>query len=283
MAEAYNSRIEFLRQCRLEAGDKKLVEDVEKYGCHIINVREENGIVGWGYTIGVYETVRQPEIIVVGLKPEAAHSVLNDCAGRLKGGARFEDGQREKELLTNVECEFRKVDRRWLRQLMGYAVWFYGDDDFPAVQCIYPDLNNHFPWEEGFDSSWRNRQALLFGNLTSSRVETDLWAANDPESSLFSWKFPDPPHTGVYTTKLVMSDQESIVYVSHDAEDGAWQFHGTSESKIESASLVCFHHIVDKDSSIKELADLPRGWCAWRDAASDPWIREEKKANADQD
>jgi hypothetical protein len=80
-----------------------------------------------------------------------------------------------------------------------------------------------------------------------------------------------------------MNGEESIVYVSHDGEDGAWQFHGTSDSKIDSSALVCFHHIADKDSSIKELADLPRGWCAWRDAVSDPWIREEKKINADDD
>ena len=283
MAEPYKSRIEFLRQCSLEADEKKLVEDVEEFGCHIINVREENGVVGWGYTIGVYEATRQPEIIVVGLKPDTAHSVLNECARRSKDGARFEDGHREKDLLMNVDCEFRQVEHRWLRQLMGYAVWFYGGDDFPAVQCIYPDLSNRFPWQDGFDSSWRDRQALLFANPPSSRVEADLWAANDPESSLFSWKFPDPPHTGVYTTKRVMSGEEPIVYVSHDDGDGAWQFHGTSDSKIESAALVCFHHIADNDSSIKELADLPRGWCAWRDAVSDPWIREEKKISADED
>lgn len=283
MADTYRSRIEFLRTCKLDPSDEKLVDDVEKHGCHIINVREENGIPGWGYTIGVYETTRQPEIIVVGLKPEAAHSVLNDCARRLKGGARFEDGHRERELLTTVECEFRRVEVRWLRQLMGYAVWFYGDDNFPAVQCVYPDLKNRFPWEAGFDDSWRVRQALLFANPPNSRVEADFWAANDPESSLFSWNFPDPPHTGVYTTKPVMSRQEPILYVSHDSEDGGWQFIGTSDAKIESAALVCFHHIVDNDSSIKELFDLPLGWCAWRDAVSDNWTREEKKIGTDED
>jgi len=29
---------------------------------------------------------------------------------------------------------------------MGYAVWFYGGDDFSSLQCVYPDLNNHLPW-----------------------------------------------------------------------------------------------------------------------------------------
>jgi hypothetical protein len=167
MSQAYKSRIKFLRRCKLEADEKKLVENVEEFGCHIINVREGSAMVGWGYTIVVYETTRQPEIIVVGLKPDTAHSVLDECARRSKDGARFEDGRREEELLTNVDCEFRQVEHRWLRQLMGYAAWFYGGDDFPAVQCIYPDLSNRFPWEAGFDSSWRTRQALLFANPPS--------------------------------------------------------------------------------------------------------------------
>jgi hypothetical protein len=275
MASPYKSRLNFLRQCELELGDKQLVDDVEKFGCHIINVQEANESVGWGYSVGVYETTRQPEIIVVGLKPDTAHSVLNDCARLLKAGARFEDGHRERDLLVKVECEFRQVEQRWLRQLMGYAVWFYGNDEFPAVQCVYPDLNNRFPWEDDFDSTWRDRQALLFSNPPLSRVETDLWAANDPKSSIYDWKFADSAHTGVYTTNLVLSGDEPILYVSHDEEDGAWQFHGTSDAKIESSALVCFHHVTDKDPTIKELATLPRGWCAWRDAVSDPWVIEE--------
>ena len=67
---------------------------------------------------------------------------------------------------------------------MGHAVWFYGEDNFPAVQCIYPDLENRFPWEPNFDASWRERQALLFASALSSRVEMDFWSANDPQSSL---------------------------------------------------------------------------------------------------
>jgi hypothetical protein len=279
MTDEHKNRIEFLRQCELDPGDKRLVDDVEKYGFHIINVREENGIPGWGYTIGIYETAKQPEIIVVGLKPDAAHSILNECARRLRAGARFTNGHRETDLLSNVECEFREVEQRWLIQLMGYSVWFYGEDNFPALQCIYPDLENRFPWEPNFDSGWRERQALLFANPPSSRVETDFWSANDPQSSLHDWSFSDPPHTGVYATNLVVSGAEPVLYVVHDPEDGAWQFHGASESKIETSAIVCFHHVVDKDASIKELADLPWGWCAWRDAISDPWIREPKEPN----
>jgi len=159
---------------------------------------------------------------------------------------------------------------------MGYALWFYGGDRFPVMQCVYPDLKNKFPGETGFDEQWRDRQALLYAGAPASRVEEDFWAANDPSSSLFSWKFPADPHAGVFTTRRIISGGERIVYVSHDIEDGAWQFHGASESKRDDALLVCLHHILDKEPAIGELADLPLGWSASRENPDAPWIREQK-------
>ncbi len=277
------TRIEILRQRKLKPDEKKLVDGVMTYGCHIIQVRAENTIPGWSYTIGLFEMLHQPEIIAIGLKESLAHSVLNEVARRFKGGARFDEGHRESELVANVECEFRRVEKRWLRQAMGYAIWFYGGDDFPVLQCIYPDLSNVFPWEEAFDSSWRGNQPLLFSPKQTTTVEEDFWAANDLGGILFDWKFPDPPYTGVYTTKCVMNGEEPILLATHDVEDGAWQFHGPSESTIETAAVVCFHHIADKDAKIKELFDLPKGWCAKRDSVLDSWVREPHSPPPDED
>jgi hypothetical protein len=277
MSESENTRIEAHRANPLKADEKKLVDDVENYGCHIIHVREEGGLPGWSYTIGFYETYHQPEIITVGLKDDVAQYLLNEIADRLKNGLQIHEGLRQSELLEKVECEFRKVEEREeLGGVVGYASWFYGDNPFPVFQCIYPDMENRFPWEEGFDQSWRSRQALLTSNAHPTGLEHDFWGFHDPKSSLHDWKFSDPPHTGVFTTKRIMNNEEPVVYVSHDPEDGAWQFHGTSESTKESISYVCLHHIVDKDSSINELHDLPIGWCAWRTKHSDQWVRELK-------
>jgi hypothetical protein len=275
-------RTRFLRQSKLEPDEAKLIDDVEEYGCHIIQVREGDRFPGWSYTIGLSDVLGCPELIVVGLKEGVAHSLLNECARRLQQGLRFEQGSRAQDLLANVACEFRQVEKHWLRQTMGYAVWFYGGDNFSALQCVYPDLNNHLPWDEAFDVNWRDRQPLLFPHSLPSRVEQDFWAANDSDSSLHDWKFTDLPHTGVFTTKRVMSGDDPVTRVFHDVEDGAWQFHGPDESKTEDLAYVCFHHIVDKDPSIEGLADLPVGWCAWRKDATAPWVRELTAPDADE-
>ena len=80
-----------------------------------------------------------------------------------------------------------------------------------------------------------------------------------------------------------MSGEDAITRVFHDFEDRAWQFHGPDESKPEDVSYVCFHHIVDKDPTIKELSDLPPGWCALRGKVMAPWSRELTASDTDGD
>jgi hypothetical protein len=41
--------------------------------CHVIHVKPQQPIPGWSDTIGLYETVQQPELIVVGKKQDSAH------------------------------------------------------------------------------------------------------------------------------------------------------------------------------------------------------------------
>jgi hypothetical protein len=80
--------------------------------------------------------LQQPELIVVGMKQDLAHYLLNEAARRMKQGLRLAGGHRAKDLLENVECEFREVGQHWAQHVMGYALWFYGEDEFPVFQCV---------------------------------------------------------------------------------------------------------------------------------------------------
>lgn len=45
--------------------------------------------------------------------------------------------------------------------------------------------------------------------------------------------------------------------------------------------ISCFHHPIDKDPSLAELADLPLGWWAERLAPGHPWIRNKHEYDSD--
>ena len=61
--------------------------------------------------------------------------------------------------------------------------------------------------------------------------------------------------------------------MSHDEDDGAWQFLGDSMSDGGGPIVSCFHHPIDNDPSLSELADLPLGWAAERAKPGEPWTR----------
>ena len=91
------------------------------------------------------------------------------------------------------------------------------------------------------------------------------------------WLFQDPPNVAVFTSWRILRGESWIHYVSHDEADGAWQFHPYTGPTPESeAALVALKTIVQLDSSIAVLSDLPEGWCAWRDTPDGEWIRRRK-------
>ena len=82
------------------------------------------------------------------------------------------------------------------------------------------------------------------------------------------------PDIVAFTTKFVLEDNKTITYVTHDIEDGAWQFFSEDEfENFESvAKIVGLNEIMDKDSTLKELADMEPGHVATRKHKVDKWI-----------
>jgi hypothetical protein len=76
--------------------------------------------------------------------------------------------------------------------------------------------------------------------------------------------------------RQVMDGQQPILLVVHDADDHGWQFIGSSDASMEDALLVCLENIVRLDPTVLEVADLPPGWQAIRDAVGGAWSRRER-------
>jgi hypothetical protein len=253
--------------------DQSTISNIEEYGCSIVHVARTHWGYGWSYSIGIFDTCGKPEIITVGLAPKTAHFALNEAASLLRSGVDLTVG-RHNGLVGQVDCEFRPVEQRWIRHLMNWAVWYYDGADFPVIQAVYPDTENRFPEESGFDVAFE--QPLMQCGAPCTRVEDDFWASADPKSSLFNWRFRDSPHAQAFLSKAVDSGIEPVTFVSHDADDGAWQFLGDSMSD-SGGVMVCLHHPIDKDPSLRELADLPLGWYAEREKPGECWVRRQRE------
>ena len=105
-------------------------------------------------------------------------------------------------------------------------------------------------WSEGSARSWGGTLAAL------------------------SWPFHAPPNVLVFTTWKILREERPILLVSHDADDGAWQFlDGLGEPDIRDAAMVLLVNMTKLDATVMELADLPEGWVACREARGKTWVR----------
>jgi len=73
--------------------------------------------------------------------------------------------------------------------------------------------------------------------------------------------------------RQVLDGSEPILLVSHDADDHAWQFIGTSDASVVDSKVVGLEEIVQLDPTVLEVADLEPGWQALRDFVGGPWTR----------
>jgi len=89
-------------------------------------------------------------------------------------------------------------------------------------------------------------------------------------------KFKEPENTAVFTTKFVIVDKKDITTVYHDKEDGAWQFmsEGHFDDFSTVAKLVGLGQIVKIDSTLTQVADMPRGYFAHRKSKGEKWVIE---------
>lgn len=85
------------------------------------------------------------------------------------------------------------------------------------------------------------------------------------------WPFDEPPHTVAFTTKKIVDGVSWIAWVSHDSDDGAWQFHAAEGPSEDEATVVGLATMLSIDSTVRDVASLPLGWVASRVAPGSPW------------
>ena len=89
------------------------------------------------------------------------------------------------------------------------------------------------------------------------------------------WPFSDPPNVITLTTTKVLDEGYPILLVTHDEDDGVWQFLCGTTNDPEDGRVVGLDCIYNLDPTVAQLSDLPLGWRAWRETANAAWQREE--------
>lgn len=88
------------------------------------------------------------------------------------------------------------------------------------------------------------------------------------------YEFIDNKNTMVITTQNIVNGEKAILLVSHDEDDGMWQFLEGEEVKEEETMIISLYEMVKIDPIVNQIADLPLGWIAYRGNRHDEWMKQ---------
>ena len=225
--------------------------NIAKYGLQVIMVSGSDYSPSFAYSIGLFETYNQPEIICFGLPDKLGHQIINDVAELIKNGESIKTYTNYDNIFRNNRAEFLPVDDRNITDYFGAALNYYGKIKFPAVQLVWTDRNDKFPWEGNFEEKFLHDQPLLDRNA--------------------DFKFREAKNLAVFTTRQWLELGKPILRVVHDT-DGDWQFL-TGDQMPEHGRVVALEEMVSKDKTLNEVFDLDYGYSMDRDFIGGEWTK----------
>lgn len=145
----------------MNEAEKKIVENIEKHGCHITSVFDNSGEEpSFTYSTGIQTSLNAPEVIVVGLPNKLAASVVNNYLKRLREGETFEEGKFYADFLSGFDITFMRVSKRNKEAFMLSSCWYH-KNTFEALQIIFPTTSGVWPWDKEADKSFHEIQPCL--------------------------------------------------------------------------------------------------------------------------
>jgi hypothetical protein len=235
--------------------DNKISSDIEKFGWTVLLIEATDYFPSFAYTIGLWKNYKHPEIISFGLSTKTLHLIVNTAGEIIKSGQIIEVGKSYDNFFENSNTEFIKVDSRNISDYFGYAIDYYNTNEFPAIQLIWTDRNNNFPWDKDYEEEFEFRQPLLDRNA--------------------EFKFREAKNLGVFTTRQWLDLKKPILRVIHDTE-GDWQFL-TGDQMPEDIKLVALEEMTLVDKTLNEVFNLDYGEEAERETIGGQWTRTESE------
>ncbi|OLF16157.1 DUF4262 domain-containing protein [Actinophytocola xanthii] len=245
----------------LDARELNMLFHVQEQGWSVVVVAEEQELPGWAYSVGMWHSLRGPEVCMFGLRARDMHTWINAVGHQVRAGQPLRAGEDRLGVLDGFPVAVRPVHRDWHDELLTLAGEFYGGF-VPAVQLIWPDRHGRFPWDPGAGERCRTHQPRLW--LPRDDHPPSPWTRL---AELVDSPFPDVRGDElVLGSTGVISGAAPVVGIVHTAE-GRWEFHErrTGTGPDAGTGMVHLRHLIAGHPYLRDFADLPRGHAAWRE------------------
>ena len=130
--------------------ERKLVQTIKDFGWHVTQVFDHRGEEPeFSYSIGIFETLRQPELIVIGAPKKNAGGLINLYGRRIRDEGRvYRGGEFVDDLIEDYKAFLIDVSDAPLKEEYAKSAgWYYDRGDFPMFQLVWPSIDGKWPWE----------------------------------------------------------------------------------------------------------------------------------------
>lgn len=141
--------------------DQKALNDIDEFGCHVLNVMEGEGEPSFSYSIGINKKQQKHDVVIIGLKSKLAHSMINNYKNRLLEGEEFEPGKFYSDFIEGFEVCFVNVNKKHYDEYFGWGLWLHNGSDFNVLQLVWPTTNGLWPWNEEASDFYKWAQPIL--------------------------------------------------------------------------------------------------------------------------
>ena len=241
----------------LAARDLNMAWHIEEHGWSVVVVAEELEVPGWAYSVGMWHTMRAPEVCMFGLRGRDMHTWVNAAGQQVRAGQPLRADEERLGVLDGFPVVVRPVHPSWHDEILGLACDFYRGP-VPAMQLVWPDRQGLFPWQPGAGERCRTHQPRLW--LPRDDHPPGQWTRL---ADLADSPFPDADGNELVAGSTgVIRGEVPIVGIVHTA-DGRWEFRdGRADGEL---GMVHLRHLVAGHPHIRDFADLPRGHAAWQE------------------
>lgn len=147
---------------RRAENDKRVAADVKKYGCHVISVFDpEEKLPTFSYSVGIQATSGAPEAIVIGVRPNLGHSMINEYNDQVRKGVRFERAKQYPGFLEGFNIYVEPAKAALLSEYTLGCTRFYKGMGYSVVQLIYPTTAGIWPWQKSASEWVKSNQPML--------------------------------------------------------------------------------------------------------------------------
>ena len=88
--------------------------------------------------------------------------MLNDLGELVKSGQTLVDGQLVNKILKNKPVKMKSLSSLQVAEYFRLACVYYDNDEFSAIQCLWPDKQGVFPNEGSCEAEVFKLQQLEF-------------------------------------------------------------------------------------------------------------------------